>query len=92
MDLNNPYDVLNAYFPGEITLRERFRPGSVPSVNFNLAEAAAYLSAFPNAIQTICVARSGSSLPNRIIAPFRSGAKIWTPGLSSIGCIASSSP
>jgi excisionase family DNA binding protein len=54
MDLNNPYDVLNAYFPGEITLRERLRPGSVPSVNFNLAEAAAYLGVSQRHPKDLC--------------------------------------
>ena len=59
MDLNNPYDVLNAYFPGEFTLRERLRPesGPPPSANFSLAEAAEYLGVSQRHLKDLCLDR-----------------------------------
>jgi excisionase family DNA binding protein len=59
VDLNNPYDVLNAYFPGEFTLRERLRPesGPPPSANFSLAEAAEYLGVSQRHLKDLCLDR-----------------------------------
>jgi excisionase family DNA binding protein len=48
MDLGNPYDVLNAYFPGRFRLEKRLRPdepatAAAAAAHFNLNEAAEYL-------------------------------------------------
>jgi excisionase family DNA binding protein len=55
MDLGNPYDVLNAYFPGEFSLRERLRPGgSLSAAIFNLADAAEYLGVTQRHLKDVC--------------------------------------
>ena len=57
MDINNPYDVLNGYFPGRFTLRERLHPSddAPPSrENFNLADAAEYLGVSQRHLKDLC--------------------------------------
>jgi len=56
--LNDPYAILNAYFPGQFTLRERLRPGGPPSsANFNLEEAAEYLGVTQRHLKDLCLDR-----------------------------------
>ena len=54
IDINNPYDLLNLMFPGAFRREDRLRPDGVPSANFNLAEAAAYLGISPRRLKDLC--------------------------------------
>jgi excisionase family DNA binding protein len=57
MDLGNPYDVLNGYFPGRFRLEDRLRPrDSIPPLaNLNLAEAAEYLGISQRHLRDLCL-------------------------------------